>query len=127
MRLFLILFVFVLANFSSYGQVFYVEPTEKGFENKIVEKMKYEGFKVVTEKQSSDYTIECLITGQYNAFKVGHSHRGYVRTLDSKTGDEVARTKEVAMTPAAVNGFQAGPKIMHVISEKHLLPGKKAI
>ena len=104
------------------AQVFFVERTEKGHESKIIDKLKYEGYKVTDQKQDSDYTVDCLLDGQYNAWKIGSMFHGYVKISDTKTGNEVARTKEVGKSPSMYNGFQAGPKIMAVIADKHLLP-----
>lgn len=109
------------------AQTFYVEKTEKGHESKIIDKLKYEGYNLTDQKDASDYTIDCLLDGQYNAWKLGNMFHGYVKITNTKTGDEVARTKEVGKSPSMYNGFQAGPKIMAVIADKYLIPELKKI
>ncbi|MDQ6477846.1 hypothetical protein [Dyadobacter sp. LHD-138] len=108
-------------SLSTYCQVFYVTPSEKKFESKIIDKLKYEGVKLTEDKLQSDYTVDCLLDGQYNAWKLGAMFHGYVKISDSKSGEEIARTKEVGKSPSAYNGFQAGPKIMSVIADKYLM------
>ncbi|KAA6441473.1 hypothetical protein FEM33_01690 [Dyadobacter flavalbus] len=122
MRITLCTFVFIFVSFLSFGQKFYVEPTEKGYEVPVIEKMRYENYILTETKAESDYTVQCLLDGHYNAWKLGSMFKGYIRINDSKTDKEVARTKEVGKSPSLYNGFQAGPKIMQVISDKHLLP-----
>lgn len=110
-----------------FAQTFYVEPTEKGFESKIIDKLKYEGYKLTAVKDSSNYIIECLVNGQYSAWKIGKMFHGYVKITDTKTGIEISRTKEVGKSPSAYNGFQAGPKIMAIIADKYLIPAIKKV
>lgn len=112
--------LFVFCAVDSAAQSFFVTPTEKGFEDKIVSKIKYEGYKLADTKESADYIVDCLVDGQYNAWKIGSMFHGYVKISDAKIGEEVARTKEVGKSPAAVNGYQAGPRIMAVIADKYL-------
>jgi len=109
------------------AQTFYVEKTEKGHELKVIDKLKYEGYKLADQKELSDYTIDCLLDGQYSAWKIGNMFHGYVKITDTKTGNEIARTKEVGKSPSMYNGFQAGPKIMAVIADKYLIPELKKI
>lgn len=118
-----ILFIFTMFVISEAdAQIFYVEPSEKGFESKIVDKLKYEGYRLTTAKEESDFTIQCLSDGHYNAWKIGAMFKGYVKVIDSKTGIEIARTKEVGKSPSIYNGMQAVPKIMSVIADKYLIP-----
>jgi hypothetical protein len=107
---------------TTFAQTFFVEPSEKGFESKIIDKMKYNGYKLSDTKEGSDFTIQCFLDGHYNYWKFGPMFRGYVKISDSKTGDEVSRTKEVGKSPNIYNGMQAGPKIMSVIADKYLIP-----
>lgn len=114
------LFVAMLSYTFSYAQTFYVQPSEKKFATKIIEKMKYEGYKLTDQKESSDFTVDCLVSGQYNFWKIGNMFHGYVKVSDTKTGNEITRTKEVGKSPTWYNGLQAGPKIMAVIADKYL-------
>lgn len=96
-----------------------MEPTEKGFEKKIADKLKYDGLSVVSSDSSSyDYKIECLIrqTSKFNSM-----YKGYVRISD-RSGKELARSEEVRRGAVATNGYNAGANIFGVIAEKQL-PG----
>ncbi|CAG5009432.1 hypothetical protein DYBT9275_04497 [Dyadobacter sp. CECT 9275] len=118
MKRLLALLMFV--PFVGFGQVFYVAPTEKGFENKIVEKMKSDGYKLAASKESSDYVIDCLVDGSYKAISVKKNFHGYLKISDTKTGNEIYRTEEVGGSPSVFNGYQAGSAIMEKIAKKHL-------
>lgn len=120
---FLTLILFA-SSLSARAQKFYVEPTEKGFEKDIVSKMRYDGYALTESQADADYKVECLVDGKYNAWAIKKMFHGYVRISDSKTGSEVARTKEVGKSPSAYNGFQAGPAIMSKIAKSEL---KKAL
>lgn len=117
----LLLFGVLLFSGSCVAQTFYVEKTEKKFESKIIDKLKYDGFKLTDEKLSADFVIDCLVDGQYNAWKMGNMFHGYVKISNAKTGEEIIRTKEVGKSPNIYNGMQAGPKIMSVIADKYLI------
>lgn len=117
MRTVIIIVITILKISTGFSQSFYVEPTEKGFEKKITEKLKYDGHKLVDQKSESDYTLTCLIT---QTSKINSMYKGYLRIDDSKTGKEVSRTKEVRRGAVAVNGFNAGNNIFQVIADKYL-------
>lgn len=113
----ILLFVLILTSGCSFGQTFYLEPTEKGFEKKISEKLNYDGYKI-TDVEKADFKIECLIqqTSKFNSM-----YKGYIRITD-KSGKEVARSKEVKKGAVAVNGFNAGANIFGTIADKYLIP-----
>lgn len=111
------LLLFLLFSSAAFGQTFYVEPTGKGFDEKITEKLKYDNFNVTSDSTSYDYKIECLIR---QTSKLNSMYKGYIRVTD-KAGKEVARSEEVRRGAVAVNGFNAGANIFGVIAEKHLL------
>jgi hypothetical protein len=113
----------LLVSFAQ-AQTFFVEPTEKGFEKKILEKLKYDGRKTTDKKEESDYTIQSLIT---QTSKINSMYKGYIKIIDTKTGNEAARSKEVRRGAVAVNGFNAGNNIFEVIADKHLVPELKKI
>jgi hypothetical protein len=104
------------------AQTFYVEPTEKGFEKKIAEKMSYDGYRLTESPESADYIIRTFLTGQYNAFAIKKMFHGYAIVIDNKTQAEIARTKEVGKNPSGANGMQAGQAIMAEIAKKYLPP-----
>jgi len=115
---FIAMLIFLCAASYCSAQTFYVESTDKGYETKIIEKLKYEGYKVSDQKESSDYTIVCLIT---QTSKLNSMYKGYMKIEDSKTGKEISRSKEVRRGAVAVNGFNAGNNIFQVIADKQLL------
>lgn len=106
------------------AQSFYVLPTEKGFESKIIDKMRSDGYKLAENESGADYKVECITTGNYKAVSFKNSFHGYVRITNRKNGNEVAKTEEVGKTPSVYNGFNAGPAIMEKIAKKYL---KKAL
>ncbi|WP_149243259.1 hypothetical protein [Dyadobacter sp. 32] len=110
----------VFAPFVGFGQMFYVAPTEKGFENKIVDKMKSDGYKLAETKELSDYVIDCVVDGSYKFVTVKQNFHGYLKISDGKTGNEICRTEEVGGSPSVFNGYQAGFAIMEKIAKKHL-------
>lgn len=103
---------------TTWAQTFFVEKTEKGFESKIIEKIKYEGYKLSNQKEMSDFTLVCLIS---QTSKLNSMYKGYLKIEDSKTGKEISRSKEVRRGAVAVNGFNAGNNIFQVIADKQLL------
>lgn len=106
------------------AQSFYVIPTEKGFESKIIEKMRSDGYKLTEQESVADYKVECVTSGEYKVVTFKNSFHGYVRITDRTNGKEVARTEEVGKTPSVYNGYNAGPAIMDKIAKKYL---KKAL
>jgi hypothetical protein len=80
-----ILFLFLLLSSGAYAQTFYVEPTEKGFEKKISEKLDFAGMKLAPSKEQSEYTI----TYHYQQNQRNNKFESYVKVTDSKTGAEV--------------------------------------
>lgn len=121
-----ILFLFLLpalalvVSSKVYAQSFYVLPTEKGFESKITDKIRSEGYKLAANESGADYKVECIVTGEYKALALKNSFQGYVRITDRTTGKEVAKTEQVGRTPSVYNGFNAGPAIMEKIAKKYL-------
>src|SRR5688572_18057124 len=113
---------FLFLTLTANAQTFYVEPTEKGFEQSIVDKMKYKSCKLTENKIESDVTVKCVVDERYKFWTFGKMFHGYVKFNDTRTGQELARTKQVGKSPIPANGFQAVPRIMQVIADKHLLP-----
>jgi hypothetical protein len=103
---------------SAHAQTFFVEKTKKGYESKILEKLKYDGYKVFEQKETSDYTIVCLIT---QTSKINSMYKGYLKIEDSKSGKEISRSKEVRRGAVAANGFNAANNIFQVIADKQLI------
>lgn len=101
-----------------YAQTFYVEPTEKGFEKKISEKLDFAGIKLSPSKDQSQYTISY----HYQQNKKNYKFESYIKVTDSKTDTEVYRTSVEKKAANAFNGYQAMPAIVTKLTEKELLP-----
>jgi len=97
-------------------QVFYVEPTDKGFEKEIIDVLKYKGYKVSENKADADFVIECHII---QTSKLNSMYKGFVR-INDKTGNKLIESKEVRKGAVAVNGFNAGKDIFQTIGKKYL-------
>lgn len=116
---FLILTIFLLIGISSiYSQKFYVEKTDNGFEQPILDELISENYQITFKKENADYTIKCIIakTGMGRA-------KGYVAIIDNKTGDLLGKTKLAKGQTAITNGY-ANPKMqaMKKIAKKYLIP-----
>lgn len=102
--IFLSFFFFVFA--SAFSQVYYIEKTDDGYEQPIIDKLLEFGIKTNAKQENSDYTIKCVIS-KPGAFKA----KGYVLISDSKTGDFIAKSTEAKGRTTAFNGY-ASPKIL---------------
>lgn len=103
--------------FSSKAQTFYIQPTDKGYEQKVREKMDYDGYKFAKEEKDADYKIECLVQ---TVSTVNLRYKGYVRVTDIKTGKEVGRTKELSKKATAFRGYNAANAIFKNLAEDEL-------
>jgi hypothetical protein len=99
------------------SQKFYVEKTDGGFEKPIIEALMLKNIKVSFKKDSSDYTLTCMVgkTG------MGRS-KCSIYVINSVSGDVIAKSKEVNGQTAAWNGY-ANPSMLAVkrIADKYLL------
>lgn len=109
---------FLLLSSGVFGQTFYVEPTEKGFEREIVERIGFAGFKTVAKKEDSKYTISY----HYQQNRRNHKFEAYIKVVDSKSDTEVFRTSVAKRASNAFNGYQAMPSIISKLAEEELLP-----
>jgi len=99
------------------AQKFYIHCKDKRSRENLKDKINYKGYNVVDNKTKSDYTIECNIRC---TSKINSMYKGFVSIIDTKTGKEILRTKEVRRGAVAVNGFDASANIFGVIGEKYL-------
>lgn len=99
--------LFTLLPFAGSGQTFYVEPTTFGYEKKIYEQLRFDGFKLTEREEDADYKVECFGT-------TGKPYQGYVKITDAKTGAEVSKSKTISTS--AYNPRHAGNKIMGKIA-----------
>lgn len=112
------LVVVLVSIFSTVSaQKFYVEKTDNGYEQPIIDKLILENYQVNFKQDSADYTIKCIIgkTGMGRA-------KGSVAIINNKTGDLIGKTKEVNGQTAITNGY-ANPKMiaMKKIADKYLI------
>ncbi|MFY7731978.1 MAG: hypothetical protein ACOVSR_00750 [Bacteroidia bacterium] len=120
----LTLLTLLLLNICSVNaQKFYVEKTDNGYEQPIIDKLISEGYKISFKKDSADYTVMCIIgkTGMGRA-------KGSVAIIDNKSGDLLIKSKEVGGQTAIWNGY-ANPKMiaMKKISDDYLIDMIKKI
>jgi hypothetical protein len=107
-----------LVYHSSNAQTFYVQPSKKGYEEAVRQKMDYEGYKLVDNDTLADYKVDCLMQ-PYKGQKF--KFIGCVRITNTKTGQEVGRTKEVKQRVTAFVGYNAGKAIFKDIAQDYLI------
>ena len=103
MKAILSLFFLLVVGSVASAQTFYVEKTLEGYEQPIIEKLLALNKKTTTEPKTSDYTIICIITERGGPHKRA---RGYVKILDTKTGNMLARSEESKGVSSAFNGME---------------------
>nr|WP_295931505.1 hypothetical protein [uncultured Dyadobacter sp.] len=113
-----ILCFFLLLSSAAFSQAFYVEPTEKGFEKEIIERIGFAGFKTVAKKEDSQFTVSY----HYQQNRRNHKFEAYIKVVDSKSDTEVYRTSVAKRAANAFNGYQAMPAIISKLAEEELLP-----
>ena len=110
--------IFISSHIISYAQTFYVEKTDEGYEQPILNKL-IELKKVITNKQeSSKFTIQCVISKKP---AYGHAGEGYIIILDTQSGTMVAKSETASGMVNMFRGFK-NPKwvIMEKVAKKHL-------
>lgn len=103
------------------AQVFYVEPTEKGFEKEIYQKLDFEGLSVTQNKSEADY----IVSYHYQKNRRNYKYEGYIKVSD-KQGNEVYRTTTLKKAANAFNGYQALPVVVAQLTDKELIPKLKS-
>lgn len=109
--------IFLMITVNSFCQTsFYVEKTDDGFEQPIIDKLIELGLKVTTKQENSKYTIKCLIskTGMGRA-------KGSIIISETSSGDILVKSEEVNGQTSAFNGY-ASPKMrtMKKIADDYL-------
>jgi len=116
-RLFILTVFLVFGITSVFSQRIYVEKTDNGYEQPIIDKLISEDYQITFKQDSADYIVKCIIgkTGMGRA-------KGSVAIIDNKSGDLLAKTKEVNGQTAITNGY-ANPKMvaMKKIADKYLI------
>jgi hypothetical protein len=117
MKLLFLTLLLGVTFYSSRAQKFFLQPTDKNIEQKVREKMDYDGYKLVKEEKDADYKVECLIQ---TVSTVNMKYKGYIRVTNLKTGKEVGRTKELTKKATAFRGYNAGNAIFKNLAEDQL-------
>jgi len=116
--LFILAIFLLLGSSTVYSQKIYVDKTDNGYEQPILDKLISENYNITFKKDKADYIIKCIIakTGMARA-------KAYVAIIDNKTGDLLAKTKQARGQAAITNGY-ANPKMRATkkIAKKYLIP-----
>lgn len=112
-------FFILLLSSSAFGQSYYVEPTEKGFEKEIIQKLDFAGVKLSKDKTEADFLISTHFQ-KVKSINAG-TYAAYITVAD-KEGNEVYRTATKKKQANIYNGYQAVPAALNVLTEKELLP-----
>lgn len=105
------------AFYSSQAQKFYLQPTEKNVEQKVREKMDYDGYKLVKDENDADYKVECLVQ---TVSTINTKYKGYIRVTNLKTKEEVGRTKQLSKKATVFRGYNAANAIFKNLAEDEL-------
>jgi hypothetical protein len=120
-NLLIILLLFICL--ASKAQRIYVEKTDNGYEQPIVDKLLSDNYKITFKKDSADYIIMCIIS------KTGMGRAsGSIAIVNNKNGDLLVKSKEVVGQTAMWNGYE-NPKMacMKKIADKYLTDLIKSI
>ena len=112
----ILLTLLLFIGLASKAQKFYVEKTDNGYEQPIIDKLLSDNFKITFKKDSADYIIMCVIS------KTGMGRAsGSIAIVNNKSGDLLVKSKEVTGQTAMWNGY-ANPKMacMKKIADKYL-------
>lgn len=61
---------------SAFAQTFFVSGQDNKSRERIIEKIKFEGYKTTGDSTLADYTVQLLIDGQYKVVSFKRSYRG---------------------------------------------------
>lgn len=116
-----IFMIFVVGLKISYGQKYFVEHSEIGFEQPVIDKLVASGFVVIFKQDSADYLVKCVIS------KAGFATaRGYVAIIDLRTGKQIWRTSEAKGSTNAFNGYaNARTNVMQRVADRYLIDAVK--
>ena len=110
---------FLLLSAGCFGQSFYVEPTEKGFEKEVIQKLDFAGIKIAKHKAEADFIVSMHFQ-KVKSINAG-TYAAYMTVAD-KEGKEVYRTETRKKQANIYNGYQAVPAALSLLTEKELLP-----
>jgi len=117
---FLLLLILISGSFvSSKAQTFFVSGSDKYSVNKVTEKVRFEGYKIV-DSAAADYIVNLLIDGKYNAMSLKRGFKGYITITDRITGSDVAKSDIQKGNPTLYNGYNASYAIFSKLEKKFL-------
>lgn len=122
MKRLVIIAICLLCNIIGFAQKIYVPKSEYNYEEPIIEKLKFEGYKLVDKKEDADLIVECLMVKnhEYLSFSMKGMYEGYVQILD-KNENVLIKSKIISRSPAATNGFRPDKNIFSVIAKRYLI------
>jgi hypothetical protein len=117
MKKYLLVFVALFIGSSASAQKIYVEKTDGGYEQPILDKLISNNYKITFKKDSADYVIMCII----GSSGIGRS-KGSIAIVDNKSGNLLVKSKEVTGQTSAFNGY-ANTKMLSMkkIADKYLI------
>jgi hypothetical protein len=113
-----IISLFIYFNTVSYAQTFYVEKTDGGYEQPILDKLIELKKEITSKPESSNYTIQCVISRKPAYGKPGE---GYVIILETVSGNLITKSESAEGMVNMFRGFK-NPKwvIMEKVAKRHL-------
>lgn len=111
--------LFSLFTLAGYGQTFYVEPTEKGFEERIVNNFEFNSIKTTKEKEAANYIVKYYFQ-KVKSINVG-TYEAFIRIEDSE-GNKIFETSKKKKQANAYNGYNAVPAVLDILCKKELIP-----
>ncbi len=113
-----LLSIFISSHVVSYAQTFYVEKTDGGYEQPILDKLIELKKEITSKPESSNYTIQCVISRKPAYGKPGE---GYVIILETVSGNLITKSESAEGMINMFRGFK-NPKwvIMEKVAKRHL-------
>lgn len=112
-----ILILFLLISISAKAQKFYVEKADGGIEQPVIDKLISNNYKITFKKDSANYVIMCMV----DKTSMGAA-KCSVAIIDNKTGDLLAKSKQVNGQTSLFNGYASPRKIsIGKIADKYLV------
>jgi hypothetical protein len=107
----------VFTSIITHAQKIFVEKTDGGYEQPIIDKLLSNNYKLTFKKDSADYVIICIIdkTGMGRA-------TGSIVVIDNKTGNLLVKSKEATGQTMLFNGYANTKTLsMQKVADKYLL------
>lgn len=112
-----LIFICLIGKSQTITKKFFVEKTDGGYEQPVLDKLITSNYHITFKKDSADYIVMCVIgnTGMGRA-------KGSIAIIDNKTGNLIAKSKEMNGQTMAFNGY-ANPKMLAMkrIADKQLI------